>query len=163
MPLKYNGPGEEHGTNMHALVIGGTRFIGRHTVMDLLAHGYHVTLVTRGRHENPFADHAKVQHVQVTGTTGRRSHALASGWCPTSSSIVSRWSPSRSPPQSTCSLTSTPTCSSPRPMRDAPSLNMFPGKCRVTAPRRQTTARPGLPAYRGLRRGQYRVLRDPRR
>jgi nucleoside-diphosphate-sugar epimerase len=49
---------------MHAIVIGGTLFIGRHTVEELLAHGYHVTLVTRGEHENPFADHSKVTHVQ---------------------------------------------------------------------------------------------------
>lgn len=49
---------------MHAISIGGTRFIGRHTVTELLRHGYHVTLVTRGRHENPFADHDKVRHVQ---------------------------------------------------------------------------------------------------
>ncbi|MEF8825409.1 MAG: NAD-dependent epimerase/dehydratase family protein [Halapricum sp.] len=49
---------------MQAIVIGGTRFIGRHTVEELLDHGYHVTLVTRGQHENPFADHPKVTHVQ---------------------------------------------------------------------------------------------------
>jgi nucleoside-diphosphate-sugar epimerase len=49
---------------MQAIVIGGTRFIGRHTVRELLDHGYHVTLVTRGQHENPFADHSKVTHVQ---------------------------------------------------------------------------------------------------
>lgn len=49
---------------MHAIVIGGTRFIGRHTVQELLDHGYHVTLITRGCHENPFADHSKVSHVQ---------------------------------------------------------------------------------------------------
>lgn len=49
---------------MHAIVIGGTLFLGRHTVTELLDHGYHVTIVTRGRHENPFADHPKVRHVQ---------------------------------------------------------------------------------------------------
>jgi nucleoside-diphosphate-sugar epimerase len=49
---------------MQAIVIGGTRFIGRHTVEELLDHGYHVTLVTRGQHENPFADHPKVTHVR---------------------------------------------------------------------------------------------------
>lgn len=51
---------------MHAIVIGGTRFIGRHTVEELLDHDYHVTLVTRGRHENPFANYDKVRHVQGT-------------------------------------------------------------------------------------------------
>lgn len=49
---------------MHAIVIGGTRFIGRHTVEELLSQGYHVTLVTRGRHANPFSDREKVRHVQ---------------------------------------------------------------------------------------------------
>jgi nucleoside-diphosphate-sugar epimerase len=48
---------------MHAIVIGGTRFIGRHAVEELLASGYHVTLVNRGEHDNPFADHPKVRHV----------------------------------------------------------------------------------------------------
>jgi 2'-hydroxyisoflavone reductase len=51
---------------MHAIIIGGTRFIGRHTVEELLEHGYHVTLVSRGRHENPFADREKVRHVRGT-------------------------------------------------------------------------------------------------
>jgi nucleoside-diphosphate-sugar epimerase len=49
---------------VQAIVIGGTRFIGRHTVEELLDHGYHVTLVTRGQHENPFANHPKVTHVR---------------------------------------------------------------------------------------------------
>lgn len=49
---------------MHAIVIGGTRFIGRHTVEELLVAGYHVTLVTRGRHENPFEDRDRVRHVR---------------------------------------------------------------------------------------------------
>ncbi|MDX1746756.1 MAG: NAD-dependent epimerase/dehydratase family protein [Halobacteriales archaeon] len=49
---------------MHAIVIGGTRFIGRHAVEELLASGYHVTLVNRGEHENPFVGHRKVNHVQ---------------------------------------------------------------------------------------------------
>jgi nucleoside-diphosphate-sugar epimerase len=38
-----------------ALTIGGTRFIGRHTVLELLDHGYEVTTFTRGEHDNPFA------------------------------------------------------------------------------------------------------------
>ena len=37
-----------------ALVVGGTRFIGRHVVEDLLEHGYDVTIFNRGNHENPF-------------------------------------------------------------------------------------------------------------
>jgi nucleoside-diphosphate-sugar epimerase len=39
-----------------ALVIGGTRFIGRHTVEELLGAGYDVTLFNRGNHDNPFDD-----------------------------------------------------------------------------------------------------------
>jgi nucleoside-diphosphate-sugar epimerase len=48
----------------HALVIGGTRFIGRHTVEELLAYGYDVTLLNRGRHANPFAGDDRVSHVE---------------------------------------------------------------------------------------------------
>jgi nucleoside-diphosphate-sugar epimerase len=47
-----------------ALVIGGTRFIGRHTVEELLDHGYEVTLFNRGSHENPFSDVEGVNHVE---------------------------------------------------------------------------------------------------
>ncbi|OYR90835.1 epimerase, partial [Halorubrum sp. E3] len=47
-----------------ALVIGGTRFIGRHTVSDLLANGYEVGMLNRGTHENPFADDDRVTHVE---------------------------------------------------------------------------------------------------
>ncbi|MFQ3295155.1 MAG: 2'-hydroxyisoflavone reductase [Halobacteriales archaeon] len=47
-----------------ALVIGGTRFIGRHVVEDLREHGYDVTIFNRGTHENPFADVEDVDHVQ---------------------------------------------------------------------------------------------------
>jgi nucleoside-diphosphate-sugar epimerase len=46
-----------------ALVIGGTRFIGRHTVTELRAHDYDVTIFNRGEHDNPFAD-TDVAHVQ---------------------------------------------------------------------------------------------------
>ncbi|WP_439025677.1 NAD-dependent epimerase/dehydratase family protein [Haloarchaeobius sp. DT45] len=46
-----------------ALVIGGTRFIGRHTVSELLEHDYEVTIFNRGTHENPFADDDRVTHV----------------------------------------------------------------------------------------------------
>jgi len=47
-----------------ALVVGGTRFIGRHTVDELLAHGYDVTIFNRGRHANPFATDDRVAHVE---------------------------------------------------------------------------------------------------
>lgn len=46
-----------------ALVIGGTRFIGRHLTEELLGSGYEVTLFNRGTRENPFAGHDDVaQH-----------------------------------------------------------------------------------------------------
>ncbi|WP_247731643.1 NAD-dependent epimerase/dehydratase family protein [Halovivax limisalsi] len=48
----------------HALVIGGTRFIGRHLVEELRDHDYEVTLFNRGNHENPFADADGVDRVQ---------------------------------------------------------------------------------------------------
>jgi nucleoside-diphosphate-sugar epimerase len=47
-----------------ALVVGGTRFIGRHTVDELLAHGDDVTIFNRGRHPNPFATDDRVTHVE---------------------------------------------------------------------------------------------------
>jgi nucleoside-diphosphate-sugar epimerase len=48
----------------HALLIGGTRFIGRHAVEEFRAAGYDVTLANRGNHPNPFADDDAVDHVQ---------------------------------------------------------------------------------------------------
>ncbi len=53
-----------------ALVIGGTRFIGRHLVRELLAHDYEVTLFNRGRHENPFTGDDRVGHVTGDRTSG---------------------------------------------------------------------------------------------
>ncbi len=47
-----------------ALLVGGTRFMGRHTVEELLAHEYEVTTFTRGESGNPFADRDGVSHVQ---------------------------------------------------------------------------------------------------
>jgi nucleoside-diphosphate-sugar epimerase len=47
-----------------AMVIGGTRFIGRHTVSEFLDHGYDVTIFNRGNHENPFADDDRVSHIE---------------------------------------------------------------------------------------------------
>jgi len=46
-----------------ALVIGGTRFIGRHAVEALLAAGYAVTTFNRGRHPDPFAEDDRVDRV----------------------------------------------------------------------------------------------------
>ena len=49
-----------------ALVVGGTRFIGRHLVSELLDHDYDVTIFTRGNRANPFAgdDAPEVTHVE---------------------------------------------------------------------------------------------------
>jgi nucleoside-diphosphate-sugar epimerase len=48
----------------HALVVGGTRFIGRHAVREFLDAGYDVTLFNRGNHENPFAEEDRVDRVE---------------------------------------------------------------------------------------------------
>ncbi|MFB6268225.1 MAG: NAD-dependent epimerase/dehydratase family protein [Halodesulfurarchaeum sp.] len=61
-----------------ALLIGGTRFIGRHTVSELLAHGYDVTLFTRGNRPNPFADDDRVDHVEGDRTNDSALEAAAS-------------------------------------------------------------------------------------
>lgn len=53
-----------------ALIIGGTRFIGRHLVEELLDSGYDVTLFNRGTRENPFADHPDVAHHTGDRTSG---------------------------------------------------------------------------------------------
>lgn len=45
---------------MNALVIGGTGFIGRHTVEELLNHDYTVTTIARGDHDDPFAERDEV-------------------------------------------------------------------------------------------------------
>ncbi len=61
-----------------ALVIGGTRFIGRHLVDELLDHDYRVTIFTRGNRENPFADDDRVDHVEGdrTNDTALESAAM---------------------------------------------------------------------------------------
>ncbi|WP_408957035.1 NAD-dependent epimerase/dehydratase family protein [Natrinema sp. 74] len=61
----------------NALVIGGTRFIGRHLVDDLLEHGYDVTLFTRGNRENPFAADDRVDHVEGDRTNDTALEAAA--------------------------------------------------------------------------------------
>ncbi len=62
-----------------ALVIGGTRFIGRHLVEELLAHAYEVVLFNRGNHDNPFADDERVDHVEGdrTNETALRAAKLS--------------------------------------------------------------------------------------
>lgn len=46
-----------------ALVVGGTRFVGRHTVTEFRDAGYDVAIFNRGNHDNPFAD-TDVEHVE---------------------------------------------------------------------------------------------------
>lgn len=45
------------------LIIGGTRFIGRHAVEEFRSHGSDVAIFNRGRHDNPFATE-DVAHVE---------------------------------------------------------------------------------------------------
>lgn len=47
----------------NALVIGGTGFLGRHTVAELLDHNYDVTVLSRGSHGFQFPDGMAVDHV----------------------------------------------------------------------------------------------------
>jgi nucleoside-diphosphate-sugar epimerase len=47
-----------------ALVVGGTRFVGRHAVEELLAHDYEVTTFNRGNHDNPFEERAGVDRIE---------------------------------------------------------------------------------------------------
>lgn len=60
-----------------ALVVGGTRFIGRHTVDELLEQDYEVTIFNRGNHENPFADEQRVGHVEGDRADGTALEAAA--------------------------------------------------------------------------------------
>jgi nucleoside-diphosphate-sugar epimerase len=53
-----------------ALIIGGTRFIGRHLVHELLENDYEVTLLNRGRHDNPFEEYDDVDHITGDRTSG---------------------------------------------------------------------------------------------
>jgi len=49
----------------NALVIGGTRFIGRYTVDAFRDAGYDVTICNRGNHPNPFADDPDVDRAEA--------------------------------------------------------------------------------------------------
>jgi nucleoside-diphosphate-sugar epimerase len=53
-----------------ALIIGGTRFIGRHLVEEFLDAGYEITLFNRGQHTNPFEDDTRVSHFSGDRTSG---------------------------------------------------------------------------------------------
>jgi nucleoside-diphosphate-sugar epimerase len=60
-----------------ALVIGGTRFIGRHVVEDLLANDYEVTLFNRGNHANPFEGRDGVSRIEGDRTDENRLREAA--------------------------------------------------------------------------------------
>lgn len=55
-------------TDANSLVIGGTGFVGRHTVAELLDHGYDVTALSRGSHGFRFPDGMAVDHVTADRT-----------------------------------------------------------------------------------------------
>lgn len=78
----------------NALVIGGTRFIGRHLVEELLSHDYSVILFNRAHHDNPFADNQSVDHEQGDrtneGQIERLKATVASMSCSTWWPIIPR-------------------------------------------------------------------------
>ena len=57
---------------MRLLILGGTRFLGRHLVEAALARGDDVTIFTRGRQEHPWG-------ARVTALAGNRDPAIAPG------------------------------------------------------------------------------------
>lgn len=65
-----------------ALVIGGTRFIGRHTVEELLDQGYDVTLFNRGNRPNPFATDGQVDHIEGDRTNTQALETAAASMEP---------------------------------------------------------------------------------
>lgn len=50
------------------LVIGGTGFVGRHAVENLLDHDYDVTSLSRGCPAFPFTDPGDVEHLREDRT-----------------------------------------------------------------------------------------------
>ncbi len=65
---------------MQILVLGGTRFIGRHLVTEALARGHEVTLLCRARTPSPFV--GIVRHVVTDrrAPTEEARHVLAEAW-----------------------------------------------------------------------------------
>ncbi|NCB04430.1 MAG: NAD-dependent epimerase/dehydratase family protein [Clostridia bacterium] len=61
----------------NALVLGGTRLMGRHLVTELLARGVQVTIATRGMAADPFGD--RVTRLVVDRTDGARLRQLLCG------------------------------------------------------------------------------------
>lgn len=60
-----------------ALVIGATGFLGRHTVENLLEHGYDVAALSRGEHGFRFADRTGVERVTADRTDADALAAVA--------------------------------------------------------------------------------------
>lgn len=64
---------------MKVLVLGGTRFFGKHMVSHLLKAGHDVTIATRGRAADPFDDSVRRLTVERTDPESLRT-ALAGQW-----------------------------------------------------------------------------------
>lgn len=60
-----------------ALVIGGTGFVGRHAVVELLDHGYDVTVFSRNRRAVPTGPWEDVAHIEVDRTDSEALQAAA--------------------------------------------------------------------------------------
>lgn len=65
---------------MRVLVLGGTRFIGRHTVTTFLSEGHEVTLVHRGQSLSPFGRSVRTVTSDRRRPTSELVSVLASRW-----------------------------------------------------------------------------------
>jgi 2'-hydroxyisoflavone reductase len=64
---------------MNILVLGGTRFLGRHFVAETLARGHRLTLFTRGQSPNPFGTAVELRVGDRDPDVGAGLAALAAG------------------------------------------------------------------------------------
>lgn len=65
-----------------ALVIGGTGFVGRHTAVELLEHGYDVTVLSRGARDRPHVDDDAISFVEGDRTDDDALEDIASSLDP---------------------------------------------------------------------------------
>jgi 2'-hydroxyisoflavone reductase len=65
---------------MRVLVLGGTRFVGRHFVAGCLARGDDVTVMHRGQSPSPFVDVARHVRTDRRALTAEAEAALAEPW-----------------------------------------------------------------------------------
>ena len=65
---------------MRILVLGGTRFIGRHLVTQALQRGHELTLLCRGRTASPFDDMARQIRADRRHPTEEALQVLAEPW-----------------------------------------------------------------------------------